>query len=80
MYLFFIAFSRNERTQPNVVSQARVIEILLQIGRPFSFLLGALGLVFLFIDPSPLGLLRMHNFLHNPVFHDHTTYPVERTS
>ena len=36
-----IAFSRNERTHPNLVSQAREIEICgLQIGRPNRFLQG----------------------------------------
>ena len=54
---------------------------------PLKFFPGALGLVFVYTDSSPLGLLRIHNhnFLftfssHNAVFHDHTTYPVERTS
>ena len=36
-----VAFSRNERTHPNLVSQAREIEICgLQIGRPCRFLQG----------------------------------------
>ena len=37
-----VAFSRNERTNPNLVSQAREIEVFcgLQIGRPSRFLQG----------------------------------------
>ena len=46
-----------------------------KLAAPLAFF-RALGLVFVYIDSSPLGLQRIHN--HS--FHDHTTSPVERTS
>ena len=58
-----IAFSKNERTYPNFVSLAREIETFCEdckLAAPLIFS-GALGLVFVYIDSSPLGLLRIHN-------------------
>ena len=63
---------------PNFVSQARECEIEIfcedcKLAAPLAFS-GALGLVFVFTDSSPLGLLRSHNhsfsfaFLHTTQF------------
>ena len=59
----FIAFSSNERTHPNFVSQEREIEIFCEdckLAAPVGFFFsGALGLVFVYINSSPLDVLRM---------------------
>lgn len=70
-----IAFSRTERTHPNFVSKVREIEIFCEdckLAIPLGFL-RALGLVFVYIDSSPLDQLRMYgrDFLHAFV---HTTH------